>query len=832
MANIPNIRVGNTVLAHARLKDGGVAVPWSDFSNIRVSAYSVEQRMIATRCTAAVSQSDAEVLDVTYHGDEPQYLGVCKFIVRADYQGRTKTYDVPVVNFVAETAAATGVTVVTDPEVSVVIEAQDVSTSVLDEAIAAALAAADKADAAAEHAPYIDETTGNWFVWDADEGTYVDTEVHAQGPQGLTGPRGPQGQQGEKGDKGDKGDTGAKGEKGDKGDTGAQGPAGQDGQQGPQGPAGSDASVTKTNIESALGYTPANDDTAARSFIIIGSVDDVNPEDYRNGDFIGIKTSADSEDTTWLQFSSAYDEAEGIQYYQLSGFSIGYTDDNVVVIKFYLYAWDDGTGEWVEDENSRLVKYDELNSVALSGSYNDLTDKPNIPPASPIVAGTGRGSAKMAGATAASGNDSLAEGGNTSALGNNAHAEGYGTIAYENQGHAEGNTTIAVGKSSHAEGTGTAPVILKKGDVPVMATGTEATGDNPHVYTMSVVEDNVEVATADHGLEVGTEVKVGNKYACVIAVNGATVTFNQTLGTVEAATVYTLKGAANGSAAHSEGRETVAGGNYAHSEGYQTTATGGASHTEGRRTAAPGSYAHAEGNSSTASGESSHAEGHETLAGGNYSHAEGKGDIKTVWLASVSGTAYYAAYSSQSASKATAYAFAVGDIMRYNGNLYTAIELANEGKRVKFNTDLLGTISERVQVEIIKGYAGAYCHVEGDCTIANNGHAEGRNNMPVPDAVHTVGVGTEKQRKNAHLITVTYDELDEEHENALPHHYIPGIGGYTGTEYDLTGKQDLATVVNAKADISGATGLRVLTVAAYNALGTKDANTLYFTKES
>lgn len=48
---------------------------------------------------------------------------------------------------------------------------------------------------------------------------------------------------------------GAKGDKGDKGDTGEQGPKGDTGE---QGPAGSDATVTVANIESALGYHPAN----------------------------------------------------------------------------------------------------------------------------------------------------------------------------------------------------------------------------------------------------------------------------------------------------------------------------------------------------------------------------------------------------------------------------------------------------------------------------------------------------------------------------------------------------------------------------------------------
>lgn len=137
-----------------------------------------------------------------------------------------------------------------------------------------------------------------------------------RGPQGIQGEPGPQGIQGEKGDKGDKGDTGSgltvKGElqseselpadgvpgdgyfingylyvyvgeggnvesnpkwsnvgnvqgpqgepgpQGPKGDTGEQGPKGDQGEQGPigpegpQGPAGSDAEVTKENVEAVL----------------------------------------------------------------------------------------------------------------------------------------------------------------------------------------------------------------------------------------------------------------------------------------------------------------------------------------------------------------------------------------------------------------------------------------------------------------------------------------------------------------------------------------------------------------------------------------------------
>lgn len=66
------------------------------------------------------------------------------------------------------------------------------------------------------------------------------TEVTLQiGPAGPAGPQGEQGPQGIQGSQG------------------ATGPTGATGATGPQGPAGSDASVTSSNISSALGYSPA-----------------------------------------------------------------------------------------------------------------------------------------------------------------------------------------------------------------------------------------------------------------------------------------------------------------------------------------------------------------------------------------------------------------------------------------------------------------------------------------------------------------------------------------------------------------------------------------------
>lgn len=49
----------------------------------------------------------------------------------------------------------------------------------------AAETAQGKAETAALHYPYVDSTTGNWFVWNVSSGAYVDTEVHAKGDTGA-----------------------------------------------------------------------------------------------------------------------------------------------------------------------------------------------------------------------------------------------------------------------------------------------------------------------------------------------------------------------------------------------------------------------------------------------------------------------------------------------------------------------------------------------------------------------------------------------------------------------------------------------------------------------
>lgn len=197
---LPNFRVSGTDRARVRLKDGGVYVEWSTMTDIKAWLYSVEQKAISGRFDVSVSQEDPTVLVCDYSAQKPQYLGPNRIIVQAKYNGRTKTYDKPLWNFVRWTADQDGEEVtMEDPEVDVEIVAEDMSSSVLDEATAAALSAADRAEAAAEEAEHMVEIhrgpagkspykgeNGNWFEWDEEAGQYVDTGVRAKGETGDT----------------------------------------------------------------------------------------------------------------------------------------------------------------------------------------------------------------------------------------------------------------------------------------------------------------------------------------------------------------------------------------------------------------------------------------------------------------------------------------------------------------------------------------------------------------------------------------------------------------------------------------------------------------------
>lgn len=132
------------------------------------------------------------------------------------------------------------------------------------------LQAAADAETAVSKMPYVDETTGNWFKWDATAGAFADTGVAATGPQGEVGPKGETGPQGPKGETGA---TGAPGPQGPKGETGATGPQGEQGIQGEIGPTGPQGE--KGDKGDAFTYS---DFTAAQLAALKGDKGDTGPQ--------------------------------------------------------------------------------------------------------------------------------------------------------------------------------------------------------------------------------------------------------------------------------------------------------------------------------------------------------------------------------------------------------------------------------------------------------------------------------------------------------------------------------------------------------------------------
>ena len=148
---LPNIRVSSDLTVKVRLKDGGVAIDWSTLSGIRALIYSDAQRAMAGRCAVSVDAEDATLLVCQYAANKPQYIGVNRIVISATYLGEMKTYDKPALNFVRWTDDQAGQEItISDPDVEVEIEVEDVSSSILQEAVDAAFSAAERADAAAE----------------------------------------------------------------------------------------------------------------------------------------------------------------------------------------------------------------------------------------------------------------------------------------------------------------------------------------------------------------------------------------------------------------------------------------------------------------------------------------------------------------------------------------------------------------------------------------------------------------------------------------------------------------------------------------------------------
>ena len=214
-----------------------------------------------------------------------------------------------------------------------------------------------------------------------------------------------------------------------------------------------------------------------------------------------------------------------------------------------------------------------------------------------------------------------------------------------------------------------------------------------------------------------------------------------TLGNDSHAEGYATTTGPNATAAHAEGSLTVAYGASSHAEGNDTVAAGNYSHTEGNATRAVGHDSHAEGYGTEAIGLTSHAEGSSTTAQGNYSHAEGS---ETVAMSELSHAEGYQTSTMGAASHAEG-----------NGS-------ATEGEAAHAEGHTTKAIGDYSHAEGYQTRAkGKASHAGGQGTVASNEGecAVGRYNEEIPDAVFSVGAGTDDNNRRTAFYVNRYGHI-------------------------------------------------------------------------
>lgn len=207
-------------------------------------------------------------------------------------------------------------------------------------------------------------------------------ETGAQGPQGIqgiqgpkgdtgeTGPQGPQGIQGEAGPKGETGSQGPQGETGPKGETGEQGPQGIQGIPGPQGEKGADG-TNGTNGENAdVRITTAPIQGGNQVTFYETHSGSTATIDVMNGQADSVAWSnVTGKPSTFPPETHNHDD----RYYTETEVDTKIADVEAEIPSLTGYATETYVDETVDEAIESLAP------VASSGSYNDLTNTPEIP---------------------------------------------------------------------------------------------------------------------------------------------------------------------------------------------------------------------------------------------------------------------------------------------------------------------------------------------------------------------------------------------------------------------------------------------------------------------
>ena len=213
-----------------------------------------------------------------------------------------------------------------------------------------------------------------------------------------------------------------------------------------------------------------------------------------------------------------------------------------------------------------------------------------------------------------------------------------------------------------------------------------------------------------------------------------------------------LGSTASGDFSHAEGLQTEASGSISHVEGECSIASGVASHAEGYSTEASGEKSHAEGNSTTASKVSSHAEGDSTTASGECSHAEGVSTTAEGMCSHAEGFSTTAGECSHAEGSMT---YAEGGCSHAEGTNSHAVGEVSHAEGMNTLSEGKCSHAEGSNTEA----KGKYSHASGFLTQATHScqYAVGCGNDPKADSLFEVGNGLNAEGNLIDDTTTVFD---------------------------------------------------------------------------
>lgn len=266
---------------------------------------------------------------------------------------------------------------------------------------------------------------------------------------------------------------------------------------------------------------------------------------------------------------------------------------------------------------------------------------------------------------------------------------------------------------------------------------------------------------------------------------------------------------ASGDASHAEGDFAKAIGYAAHAEGMKSYAGGKNSHAEGLNTNTKGRSSHAEGADSSAEGEDSHAEGYSTKANGNQSHAEGYGTTASKVSSHAEGT--YTNASGECSHAEGRKSIASGAQSHAEGSSTVASQMCAhaEGNSTKASDQNAHAEGNDTTA------SGPSSHSEGTSTSASGSasHAEGQGTAASGELSHAEGVGTTAEGMCSHAEgssttagecshaegSMTYAEGEISHAEGTNSHAVGSVSHAEGTNTLAEGESSHAEGSNTEA---------------------------------